>query len=262
MVNIAKFIPFLKGDDINRFKKLLLLCQNGMDRVDYSKLMRIAVANKAIRIFTFLFTALNPCAQQVNRLAFLSAERGSFNCLKYLLENGKADPNCMFVPGTPLHVCRDRRCAALLLEHNGKPEARNREGNTPLDIAIRFKNIQIQKLLLQRTSPDAANIPFFLSCINNLHTGKLLKMGLVLNSGCIYWNQVKFNILTNNRGWRPLEREHWNERANLVAKRLIAMLEFYLGPGPPLIVMQYLSSRDLFSFSSFVEPSSFRRPGC
>ncbi|PIA16311.1 ankyrin, partial [Coemansia reversa NRRL 1564] len=56
--------------------------------------------------------------------------------LQYLIRNG-GDVNIVDSDGdTPLHICEDRECAALLLSQGADPNTRNHEGLTPVHTTL------------------------------------------------------------------------------------------------------------------------------
>ncbi|KAJ1729302.1 hypothetical protein LPJ61_003593 [Coemansia biformis] len=70
--------------------------------------------------------------------------------LRYLLDNG-GSVNIVDADGdTPLHICEDRECAALLLSRGADPEKRNHEGLTPVHTTLENEATEVTELLCKR----------------------------------------------------------------------------------------------------------------
>ncbi|KAJ2591862.1 hypothetical protein H4R99_006602 [Coemansia sp. RSA 1722] len=70
--------------------------------------------------------------------------------LKYLIENG-GDVNITDPDGdTPLHICEDKECAALLLEHGADPSIENHEGLSPVHTTLENEATEVTEMLCER----------------------------------------------------------------------------------------------------------------
>ncbi|KAJ2841813.1 hypothetical protein J3B02_005771, partial [Coemansia erecta] len=67
--------------------------------------------------------------------------------LKYLIENG-GNVNITDPDGdTPLHICENKECAALLLEHGSDPSIENLEGLTPVHTTLENEATEVTEML-------------------------------------------------------------------------------------------------------------------
>ncbi|KAJ2698788.1 hypothetical protein H4R19_005569, partial [Coemansia spiralis] len=70
--------------------------------------------------------------------------------LQFLLDNG-GDVGVVDADGdTPLHVCEDRTCAALLLERGADATKQNREGLTPVHTTLENEATEVTELLCEK----------------------------------------------------------------------------------------------------------------
>ncbi|KAI7823900.1 ankyrin repeat-containing domain protein [Kickxella alabastrina] len=67
--------------------------------------------------------------------------------LKYLIDNG-GDVNITDSDGdTPLHICEDKECALLLLEHCADPSVENDEGMTPVHTTLENEVVEVTEVI-------------------------------------------------------------------------------------------------------------------
>ncbi|KAJ2322076.1 hypothetical protein GGI00_005970 [Coemansia sp. RSA 2681] len=67
--------------------------------------------------------------------------------LEFLIMNG-GDVNITDIDGdTPLHICEDRACAQLLLDHGASAEAENDEGLSPVQTTLENEATEVTELL-------------------------------------------------------------------------------------------------------------------
>jgi ankyrin repeat protein len=86
-------------------------------------------------------------------LMHLAASQPESRCLRYLLEEERETPNeiCNEIDqSSPLHfavLAGDYHNVKVLLNNGAAPNNRDREGNTPMHLAVATRNLQLVRLL-------------------------------------------------------------------------------------------------------------------
>lgn len=82
--------------------------------------------------------------------------------LKYLIDNG-GDVNILDTTGdTPLHICEDKECAQLLLDHGADPAIENEEGMSAVYTTLENEALEVTELICNKLDipvPSLKEIP-------------------------------------------------------------------------------------------------------
>ncbi|CAM9228706.1 unnamed protein product [Rangifer tarandus platyrhynchus] len=144
--------------NVAKVQQVLLLGKSGLNDKDKMNrtALHLACANGHLAVVALLLERkclLDLCDNE-NRTALMKAvECQDEDCVTLLLEHG-ADPNVMDACGnTALHYavfCQNLTLAAKLLSYNSHIEARNKDGLTPLLLAVHERRGEMVEFLFQQ----------------------------------------------------------------------------------------------------------------